>query len=766
MLTLLLIAVLITHSELFQDNSPHDNVLPPTLQTSGDFLENHNSPNQEPHPPVPANKYHSSRRPSSSDTVLDGRRPNLQSTMSSVLVEPFDNAVSHNAQPHFHSIETFYDHSNGIIEIVLKGNSVVRGSYTLSLEGSDLTIPSSDVNMEDGTVSFPFPISESDPDTLNYGQTYLVASVSYGDADPTVGNLLFTVEFPSILHDIYVDDTSEMSYSIIINFLGHDFEPGAKYIAEFNNSISVQVTMDSPDHGTSEVIFLGTSDGFMFDATYTLTSLTPVGDAIQIRFYDLRDVTTPRQPTEFLFVLGNTGSPGPSESCGDWSRPCSTIDQAWAIVKRMQIQTVRLFIDSPTKQIAPIEIGRNQKVLLEGVNSKLVLPSSASMGSESGMIVVHDATLDFDYVTVRIEKSELVFISAHGSTVNFDAVELTSTSPSVLFLSTDSSTIFITHSAMICTLSSLVFLSASSSDVTIVICSFLFISSSATNEDDSLCAWDTGVVHLFNSTTEIDSTEFQRLPSGAINMEEGKLTIEASVFTDNGPRHMLFPSARRNIHCSGGGVIEIKSLYGGDGTRDHPSLWISADENVIITSDSLNVAAPLFIPTFNPRTSIAEGDKKSKQYVILISGETLIPCGLFLEVFEVLEDKSEGQSVLVLISDQSTTLFTETKVEMILDSSLLSHLDSANDLRFRLRYGHDQCTESALLSETAKRKLAFDAKRHLAWAIPVAIVGTLAIAGGIVVIILVYRRKTKNKAQTDEEQEKEEEKEVDTTQRE
>ncbi|KAK2961064.1 hypothetical protein BLNAU_3832 [Blattamonas nauphoetae] len=740
MLTLLLVGNLITHSELLQDNSPHDNVLPPTLQTSGDFLEQQNSKNQPPRPPVTANYYASSRHPSSSGTVLDGRRQNLQSRVSSVLVESFDNARTQNSQPYFNSIETFYDHSHEVITIVLKGSNVIEGFYTLSLENDVLTSTSNVVDMEEGTVSFQFQIHYSSLAALIYGHTYFVASVDLEGSDATTDRLSFTVESPPMCTGIDFKYRSEMNLSIVIVLDGQNFEPGTVHIAKFNNSISVEVTMDSEEQGTSEEILIGTSDGFMFGATYTLTSITPVGDAIQIRLYDLNDVTTRRKPAQIELLLGTSSSSDPSESCGDRNRPCSTIDQAWAIVMQTLIQTVRLTINSPTKQIVPIEIGRNQQVFLHrGISPKLVLPSSASMKDEDGMIVVHDASFEIEGVGTSGLSGPKSFLAQKVHPCQGVYVEIESPS--------------------------LVFIYALSSSVIFKDSSVRGPSSSATNEDDSLCAWDTGAVHLVNSTTQIIATPFSNLPLGAINMEAGNLTIEASTFTYNGPNHTAFPSAHRNIHCSEDGEIEIVSLYGGDGTSDsNPHLWFSANDCSLEGDDEVNVDAPFFVPTFDLMTSKAELDKKKKQNFITIGGKTLIPCGLFLEVFEESKKKPNGKSIPFELTLESCKSFSETKIEFVLSQSALTTLDIQQELRFRLGFGHEQRTQSsAVLSLSAKERFANDGKRQLAWAIPVAIVGTLAIVGGVVVILLVCRRRSKNKAQTDDpkennEMEKEEEK--------
>ncbi|KAK2940676.1 hypothetical protein BLNAU_24407 [Blattamonas nauphoetae] len=153
----------------------------------------------------------------------------------------------------------------------------------------------------------------------------------------------------------------------------------------------------------------------------------------------------------------------------------------------------------------------------------LTIPSSVSMGDEKGMVVVRDATLDIVDVGVDIES----------------------------------------------TLSSFIFLSAIDSTIVLKDGSFSghpSVNSPLTNDDEEeendVCGWSSGILQLDNSSTKITFTVLSNLSQGAVNMKGGTLKIDTSTFHDNIPTISSFLSARRNIHCSENGLIEIGSLNG------------------------------------------------------------------------------------------------------------------------------------------------------------------------------------------------------------
>ncbi|KAK2940720.1 hypothetical protein BLNAU_24368 [Blattamonas nauphoetae] len=222
--------------------------------------------------------------------------------------------------------------------------------------------------------------------------------------------------------------------------------------------------------------------------------------------------------------------------------------------------------------------------------------------------------------------------------------------------------------------------------------------------------------------------------------EGGILKIDTSSFHDNIPTISSFPSARRNIHCSENGLIEIGSLNGGDGTGDTKSGFISS-EDCTVTSTVINPNAPLFIPTLSSESS-SSLDKKTGTFSIVICGSTLIPCGLWLEVFEMNKNKSEGEHKELELNLETTSSFTETEIVLSLALSSLSLLSPSLEWRGRLRFGENLGTnDSFVIQKSSSDRLAQSVRENMKWWLPVAIVVGVGLLGLILIIYLCYRRR-------------------------
>ncbi|KAK2939849.1 hypothetical protein BLNAU_25238 [Blattamonas nauphoetae] len=155
----------------------------------------------------------------------------------------------------------------------------------------------------------------------------------------------------------------------------------------------------------------------------------------------------------------------------------------------------------------------------------------------------------------------------------------------------------------------------------------------------------------------------------AIDMKGGTLKLHGTIFTMNNPDDSSFPSFRRNIRCSEGGKIEVGSLSEGDGSSDkHPHLWLS-HEDCVLSGEDVNVNAPKL-------------NKADKTFMLTMDGTTLIPCSLMLEVFEKKKDGTEGQMSQFPLTLDTTSSFTEDRIELTLALSSLSSFDAAGGFRF------------------------------------------------------------------------------------
>ncbi|KAK2943538.1 hypothetical protein BLNAU_21555 [Blattamonas nauphoetae] len=235
---------------------------------------------------------------------------------------------------------------------------------------------------------------------------------------------------------------------------------------------------------------------------------------------------------------------------------------------------------------------------------------------------------------------------------------------------------------------------------------------------------------------------------GSVIHAEGKAKIEGSIFHDNIPSNSSFPSARRNIACSERGTVHVESLSAGDGTILHPSAWISSD-GCILKSTEVNTASPLFIPTLSS-DSTSKLEKKTKLFSLTIEGTFLIPCSLFLKVFEMGKDGKEVNSTQIPLTVDSATSFSETKMVVTLPSSVFNSLDDSLEWRGRLVFGENETTTDSFLIQQSSSGRFAQSMKDMKWWIPLVVVVSCALLALILIVVLLMRRRNKNKAEKGE----------------
>ncbi|KAK2946536.1 hypothetical protein BLNAU_18512 [Blattamonas nauphoetae] len=130
-------------------------------------------------------------------------------------------------------------------------------------------------------------------------------------------------------------------------------------------------------------------------------------------------------------------------------------------------------------------------------------------------------------------------------------------------------------------------------------------------------------------TVDVSDSTLSSSDSLILN-ENGEVSIESSTFKSNN----VISFIRRNIHCSNG-VLNIESLSGGDGgTELSKSAWISVGDGCHFSSSVVDVHSPHFIPSLNRSKSTISRNSKTQTFTAGLVGSLLIPCGLWVEVFE------------------------------------------------------------------------------------------------------------------------------------
>ncbi|KAK2955417.1 hypothetical protein BLNAU_9645 [Blattamonas nauphoetae] len=550
--------------------------------------------------------------------------------------------------------------------------------------------------------------SVGEGEQLLYGHSYTVVGMSSIDIDVSISSsLALFVPTPSHFESISFS-ANTLGTSLIVSFSGSNL--AGSYAVTLNSGFTFVIAASSPTQAASSAILLGWPDALPFSSSIPILSITSTSSPTSpISIKPALSLDTPPKPTELtLFV--NSLSTDSTRFCGEKIQPCSTFDPAWVIVKGIDVKRATLAIIDSASLNAPITISDKMVVLFSNGGNKepkLTIPSSATMEEKKGMVVVSDATLDIVDVDVVIES----------------------------------------------TLTSFVFLSAFNSDILVKDGSISGrpsanspIANDDGEEENKICSWSSGILQIENSSTTISFSVLKNLSQGAINMKGGDLTIETSSFHDNTPTLPSFPTARRNIHCSDNGSIEIGSLNGGDG-METPSAWISVNDCSLTAKEAIS-HSPFFIPTLSTNSS-SNLDKKTKSFSVVICGSTLIPCGLTLEVFEVNENKSEGKQTEVDLDLDTTSSFTETEVSLSIALSSLSSLSPSLEWRGRLRFGENLKTnESFVIQKSSSDRLSQSVQENMKWWLPLAIVAGLGLFILIVIVCLCWRRRKQNQTKS------------------
>ncbi|KAK2962632.1 hypothetical protein BLNAU_2465 [Blattamonas nauphoetae] len=151
----------------------------------------------------------------------------------------------------------------------------------------------------------------------------------------------------------------------------------------------------------------------------------------------------------------------------------------------------------------------------------------------------------------------------------------------------------------------------------------------------------------------------------------------------------------------------------------------------------------------NSTESTAETDKSGKQTLKVI-GKALMPCGLWLEVFERDSDRSvEGKSKLVDLSTSTATHWNETETMIAFSESDASELNRKMEWRGRLMFGNGLRTSNWMvvsgLSSGNKSLGGVGSK----WWIPVIISLSYALLVSVMIVVCVCLRRKRHSARNE-----------------
>ncbi|KAK2948633.1 hypothetical protein BLNAU_16452 [Blattamonas nauphoetae] len=595
----------------------------------------------------------------------------------------------------------------------LEGRALLSRTGKVSLTNGSTSWESlSDVDVVNNThCTAEFAVGrEATSDQLKYGEEYtLKGSWTESSGFHVEDGITIVVPFPPIISKMEFVFSNTLHTGCFVVLTGRDLIVGESLNVTLNDSLSFIATITSDAEAKSSELRIGWPTTLQHNTKYTITSIEAMDEDDGETLFDSPISNTTGSLLDPFVILVDSGSSDSTLFCGDKARPCHSIEDGWKIVKGVEISSLSMSIIHNTTQKEQVRLLSHHEVVMQsGPSTKpelFVSASSSSLSSEmeeEGMVEVVGGRLWIHQVDVILSDSpSLIFIRMIGGHLTIEMCSLVGSKGNQEKSNIDSST--------------------------------------------ALCEWDTGIIKLEDATTTITSTHMRQLSQGAINMKGGNLNIQGSIFSVNTPTDSFsFPSLRRNIRCSEGGLLEIGSLTGGDGKADNPHLWLS-NKDCVLSGEDVNPNAPFFIPTLSS-SSTSTLNKTSQAFDLVMKGSTLIPCSLFLEVFEKKKDGSEGKMVRIGLSEDSTNSFNETQIEVSLPVSSMSGFEKGLEWRGRLLYGLNESTTSFVIQKNSVDRAAQTVKENMKWWIPL-LVSLVCLLLLIVIVVMICRHRRKQNKQ-------------------
>ncbi|KAK2945215.1 hypothetical protein BLNAU_19855 [Blattamonas nauphoetae] len=599
------------------------------------------------------------------------------------------------------------------IEVKISGSGFIpEETYTLAVSGSPsnggsgssheqtITVVTLDTN---NAASSAIVLGTDESALLRSGYTYTILSITNGsdtgfvEGTPTFETPSFSPSHPRI-HSASVDTNGQKTRMWII-ISGENLVPDLRFTLTLNHTLTVEGVMMSSSEGRSEEVKLGFPESLSFSSKYRVTDVSnSEGDTIPSNGIE---ITTPSKPTELTLFVCSEVSDTSDQSSGTEPSSCLPIERAWEIAEVLSVSKTKMEIVESAKQSSILEVSSHPFNLMSGNmhQSELSLfEPSSNTNTESVLLRVNEngeCRLTLLSILVRSSSSSFVFISAEGGSVTIQTCSISSTP--------------FTHSI---------------------------------NEDSDVCSWSNGLLHLSNTTTILSAVTVKNVVQGGIVQKGGELTITKGEFSQNGPTHSVFPSARQNVHCEEEGNLTIDKST----VEDTDSLWIDVGDCDFTGSTSF-LASPLFVPSLNTNESKSEIAKNGKSITLTLKGEMLMPCGLSLEVFEWNKAKDvKGKSDIVELSTDKTTKWTETEIVAKLSTETdVKNLSSSLEWRSRLLFGDGVVRSEWMVIGGAGSGNKVEGGVGSMWWLPVIIVLACALLVSLVVALICCGRRQKAK---------------------
>ncbi|KAK2950987.1 hypothetical protein BLNAU_14065 [Blattamonas nauphoetae] len=470
--------------------------------------------------------------------------------------------------------------------VSISGRAFLFASFAARLQ---ITFPSTSspfitkaTRISQEELEMTLPILSGTPN-VTFGDEITILSLTNGSAEIILDCSTFVIPHPPRVTSAVCHFISSLNTTIRIELNGTDLPLHTRFLVTLDSGDSFEITFGSTVTGSTAEMTIGWPDTLQYSTTFRIVSIRNEDTTQTIFMEDPVSFSTGSVPSAVV-VFCDSSSSDSSRFCGTSERPCSSMDSAWKVGAMTGSLDVSIRIKVSASLSNTVSCLAHGIVVVEkgtSIEPSLRIPSSAWMG-EMGMIVVSsDGLFELRDVDVVIE----------------------STQPSFVFLFASNSTLIIKDGS---------FVGPSNSTPS------TFNENDDDDADSSVCCWETGIIQLDNCSTRIEFTQFSNLQQGGINMKGGNLSIQTSAFSGNTPNPDLASAARRNVRCSDEGSVDIKTLSGGDGTKDHPSPWISS-ENCVLSGGDSKPQSPLFIPSLESGSK-SSLNKSSKSFTVTICG--------------------------------------------------------------------------------------------------------------------------------------------------
>ncbi|KAK2954118.1 hypothetical protein BLNAU_10935 [Blattamonas nauphoetae] len=491
--------------------------------------------------------------------------------------------------------------------------------------------------------------------------------------------------------------------------------------------------------------------------------------------------------TDPKIFVSNTARSEDHPLCGNAELPCATIDEAIGLTSASQVEIAGVgtiskemlmngaeFSISGNRRKGTLQLKGLGKITNNGIDgdfltlSHLTVDVSNTATDSASILTIETGSLEMKGCVLASStelSSTLILMSGDMLNLTETDVKLKTSTGCVLKVTQGrvlihtmsiesasfSTTPFVFSSSSKTEIESLTMSNTTTSelfsftkgDVTFVSSRFTGITQPLTSNEETLCEWSTGLIKLTNTTCDLHTVSFIDLDDGAIIMENSTILIETSTFHDNTPNHQVFSSVHRNIRCVGESTVTVGSLHGGDGSESD-SMWISTDETCKVMQKGLLSTTPFFVPQLDSNESSSAMEKEV--YTLTLKGNRFIPCGLVLEVFEVIKTKTsseEGAAQQFSLSADNTTDWIETGMKIKLARNLIT-LDEKNEFHARLATTNGYSTPTSILF---KLTLADEKKARIqklmTFLIPIicGVVAALLIAFFIILFCALRKKK-------------------------